>query len=145
MIADWPILAVLVGAVAVLFVLYRMERRYPMSVPTPSASSPAAPAARAILSITKDRLIKQSNGEVTATVGACPGLCRDDGSPAQAGDVLTVMNDGTYQSRPKGTNGWNERAVVSSLGLVYRPFIYDVLPDWAWIVPLVDKWPNGGQ
>jgi hypothetical protein len=101
--------------------------------------------ARAIPAITKDRLNDQGNGEVTATVGALPGLCRDDGSPAQVGDVLSVQNDGSYQARPQGTNGWNERAVIGSAGLVYRPLLNDALPDWAWIVPLVDVWPNGGE
>ena len=99
----------------------------------------------AIPAITKDRLNDQGDGEVTATIGALPGLCRDDGSPAQARDVLSVQNDGSYQSRPKGTNGWNERAVVGSTGLVYRPFVNDELSDCAWIVPLVDVWPNDGE
>ena len=61
------------------------------------------------------------NGEYTATVGARPDLQRDDGSPSQADDVLSVQEDGTLQTRPAGTEGNFERCCKTSAGLVYRP------------------------
>src|SRR5262245_36328844 len=96
-------------------------------------------APKAIEVITKDQLVDQGNGEVTATVGAHPDLRRDDGQPAQAGDVLSIQPDGTYQTRKKGTNGGFERAVVTPAGLVYRP---NGTAGRSWLVPLANDWPN---
>src|SRR5262249_9908960 len=61
------------------------------------------------------------NGEYTATVGAC-GLPRDDGTPSQDGDVLSIQPDGSAQTRPAGASGPFERLVKTSGGAVYRPY-----------------------
>jgi|SRR6266850_95681 len=95
---------------------------------------------RAIEVIPKDRLnVTDVSGEVTATVGAHPELHRDDGTPAQAGDVLSVQPNGQLQTRPAGTTGSFERAVVTAAGLVYRP----IGPDGqTYLVPYVTDAPN---
>jgi hypothetical protein len=104
------------------------------------ASTPPSPAPpRAITAVAKDQLVACDNGEVCAAVGAVATLTRDDGSPSQAGDVLSVQPDGTLQTRPKGTTGLYERAIVASVGLIYRPKGSD---GGAYIVPLVNDWPN---
>ena len=93
--------------------------------------------ASAIPVIPADWLKSVGSGEVTATVGKVDGLVRADGSPSQAGDVLSVQPDGSLQTRPAGTAGNYERAVVTSAGLVYRP-----VGQWAYLVPLAQEWPN---
>jgi hypothetical protein len=59
--------------------------------------------------------------EYTVTVGAHPDFLRDGVSPSQAGDVLSVQEDGTLQTRVAGTIGPFERATVDQGRLVYRP------------------------
>jgi len=105
----------------------------------PGGLDQAVAPARAIEVLTKDLLNDAGNGQVTATVGANPTLHRDDGSPAQNGDVLSVQPDGTLQARPKGTRGAFEVAVVTGAGLVYRPL---GTSGRSFLVPLVTDWPN---
>jgi hypothetical protein len=61
------------------------------------------------------------NGMVTLTVGAVAGICRQDGSPSQPGDVLSVQPDGSLQTRVAGTAGPFEQAQPSDKGLIYQP------------------------
>ena len=53
--------------------------------------------------------------------------------------MLSVQEDGTYQTRPAGCDGPFERAKKTSAGLVYRPkgpF------GRCFLVGLADEWPN---
>ena len=70
---------------------------------------------------TRDQLNALDGEEYTLTVGARPDLHRDDGSPSQPGDVLSMQPDGTLQTRAEGTAGNFERCVKTAAGLVYRP------------------------
>lgn len=97
------------------------------------------PQPRAIDVLTKDRLTACDNSEYTATVFASPLLKRDDGSASVDGDVLSVQPDGSLQTRPAGTAGPFERAVVTTAGLVYRPKGYE---GSAYLMPLANDWPN---
>ena len=46
------------------------------------------------------------DGQCTVTLGpAAARLCREDGSPAQADDVLSVQRNGSMQARPAGSLG----------------------------------------
>jgi hypothetical protein len=93
---------------------------------------------KAIEILATDQLLELDNGEVVATVGACD-LVRDDGTESQPGDVLSVQEDGTYQTRPAGTDGPFERATKTPAGLIYRPkgpF------GRTFLVGLTDTWPN---
>src|SRR4030095_8171279 len=103
------------------------DRIMSKSAPTPAPTGTEYIAPRGIPCITSDMLNDQGNGEVTATCGAAPTLRRDDGTPAQARDVLSLQPDGTMQSRPEGTNGWSERAVVAGPASFYRTFAVDKL------------------
>jgi len=91
---------------------------------------------KAIEVITKDKLNDLGGGVYTATVDAHPDLKRDDGTPAQVGDVLSVQQDGTLQTRPQGTAGSFEQCVIGTAGLVYRPFGHR-----GFLVPFTDNWP----
>lgn len=64
---------------------------------------------------------KQSDGTVTLTVRLPSKLKRQDGSPAQAGDVISCQMDGTLQTRPEGTAGAWERCYVQGSVVVFRP------------------------
>jgi hypothetical protein len=89
--------------------------------PTAHPSSQAVTALGAIEVLDASMLIDLGADHVVATVGACPDLTREDGSPSQPGDVLSVQRDGTLQTRPAGTAGSFEVAVKTQAGLVYRP------------------------
>src|SRR4029434_5312377 len=117
------------------------DRIMSKSAPTPAPTGTEYIAPRGIPCITSDMLNDQGNGEVTERVAAVPTCRRDDGTPAQARDVLSLQPDGTMQSRPEGTNGWSERAVVAGPVLVYRPLAGDKFTQ-TWLVPLTDKWPH---
>jgi len=77
--------------------------------------------------------------EYTLTVNARPDLHRDDGSPSQPGDVLSVQTDGTLQTRGEGTAGNFERCCKTSAGLVYRPVGVD---GRSFLIPLAQDAPN---
>ena len=79
------------------------------------------PAFATIEVFTPDQLLDVGNGEYTVTLGARPDVSRDDGTPSQAGDVLSVQPDGTLQSRPAGTAANFERCSKTAAGLVFRP------------------------
>jgi hypothetical protein len=100
----------------------------------------AAPVVRAIWCATKDCLNDLGNGgEYTVTIDAHPLFCRDDGTPAQLGDVLSCQDDGTLQARPEGTDGYSERCITTPTGLLFRPTTGGY---YAWLVPYTDVWPN---
>ena len=44
--------------------------------------------------------LDQASGGFVVTIPATPGITRDDGTPSQAGDVLSVQPNGRLQSRP---------------------------------------------
>lgn len=93
----------------------------------------------AIEVFTTDRLRALDGQEFILTVDARPDLSRDDGSPSQLGDVLSVQPDGTLQTRPEGTAGNFERCVKTPAGLVYRP----VGPDGrSFLIPCASDAPN---
>jgi hypothetical protein len=85
-----------------------------------AARTTAPPLFLTIRALDPDQLIDVGSGEYTATVGAC-GLLRDDRTPSQAGDVLSVQEDGSQQTRPAGTAGPFERCAKTGAGAVYRP------------------------
>jgi hypothetical protein len=89
--------------------------------------------------IAADTLNDVDHGEKTVTVGAFPGLKRDTGQPAQAGDVLSVQPDGSYQTRPLGAAGPFERCKVQGSGVIFRPKGTEGPP---FFVPLALDWPN---
>jgi len=93
----------------------------------------------AIEVLTPDQLNDVGNQEYTATIGALPGLTRDDGTAAQAGDVLSVQPDGTLQARAAGTTGNFERCKKTPAGLVYRPVGRD---GRAFLIPCAADAPN---
>jgi len=98
----------------------------------------SVPAFLVIETFTLDQLVELDNDEYALTVGARPDLNRDDGSPAQAGDVLSIQPDGVAQARPEGTTGLYERCVKVAAGLVYRPVGIDgrsFLIPCAWDAP----------
>jgi len=80
-----------------------------------------------------------SDDEFTLVVGARPDLNRDDGTPSQAGDVLSIQPDGTAQTRAAGTSGNFERCVKVSAGLVFRPVGAD---GRSFLVPCAFDAPN---
>ena len=93
---------------------------------------------QAIEILATDQLLELGNDEYVATVGACH-LTRDGTAPSEPGDVLSVQEDGTLQTRPAGTDGPFERATKAPNGLVYRPkgpF------GRTFLVGLTDTWPN---
>lgn len=106
---------------------------------TISSAPTATTAYRGILVLTKDLLVDLGDGDYTATVGTLFGLLRDDGTPNQAGDVLSVQPGGEWQTRPAGTTGAFERAKLVAAGLVYRPKGPEAP---TYLVPLVTVWPN---
>lgn len=59
--------------------------------------------------------------EYTLTVGARPDLTRDDGSPSQAGDVLSCDQNGQLTTRAAGTTGPFERVVFVGTTAIFRP------------------------
>ena len=71
------------------------------------------------------QIVKQSDTRYTVTcVDPTNLICfLPDGSnrPAQVGDVLSVQPDGSLQTRPAGTNGPYELAVVDGSAVVYNP------------------------
>ena len=84
--------------------------------------------ASAIEILARNQLSDLGNGEYTATVGARSDISRNGRAstdprvdPSQPGDVLSVQPDGSFQTRPAGTEGPFERAVIQGTGLVYRP------------------------
>src|SRR5262249_46551987 len=88
---------------------------------------------------TRDQLNALDGEEYTVTVGARPTLSRDDASPSQPGDVLSVQPDGTLQTRPAGTMGNFERCCATTAGLVFRPVGAD---GRAFLIPLAQDAPN---
>jgi hypothetical protein len=111
-------------------------RRPGTPAPTTDPSDPSP--FLVIHALDPDALNEMDNGEYTATVGAC-GLLRDDGSPSQEGDVLSVQPDGTLQTRPGGTSGSYERLCKTGAGAVYRPAGKGSLTV---IIPLAQDAPN---
>ena len=71
--------------------------------------------------LTADRLNDLGDGDFTVTIDMLYGLFRDDGQPSQPGDVLSVQENGTLQTRPAGTTGAFERCKKTTVGLVFRP------------------------
>ena len=63
-------------------------------------------------------------GNFTITVGHRSDIRRQDGSPSQDGDVLSVQDDGTLQTRPSGSAGSFEvcKFTESRNAVVYNPF-----------------------
>jgi hypothetical protein len=88
--------------------------------PTRVTKTPAPASYFAIRVLDPTGLTDCGTGEYTITVGACE-LLREDGSPSQEGDVLSVQRDGSLQTRPAGTSGSFERLVKTAAGAVYRP------------------------
>jgi hypothetical protein len=82
---------------------------------------------KAIEILNTEQLIDVGNSEFVTTIGECWDLLRDDGTPNRAGDVLSVQEDGTLQTRPAGTDGPFERAkpddedLARAKLLIYRP------------------------
>ena len=62
----------------------------------------------------------QPDGTVTLTVKLPTKLKRQDGSPAQAGDVVSVQPGGALQTRPEGAAGAWERACVQGSLVVFK-------------------------
>lgn len=65
-------------------------------------------------------------GDGTATLiitklGDPNTLKRDDGSPAQVGDVMSCQPDGTWQTRPPGAQGGYERGIVQDGCSTHNP------------------------
>lgn len=65
----------------------------------------------------------QDDGSETYTIpdALLHAYRRQDGSPAQSGDVLSVQPDGSWQARPRGTNGPYEKARRTGAITVYFP------------------------
>lgn len=101
-------------------------------------SAPAPPLFLTIRALAPDQLTEVDNGEYVATVGAC-GLLRNDGTPSQAGDVLSVQEDGSLQTRPAGTSGNFERCCKTAGGAVYRPV---GTSGGTYLIPLAQDAPN---
>jgi len=78
------------------------------------------------------------NGDFTYTIGACD-LTRDDGTPSQDGDVLSMQPDGSAQTRPEGASGSFERCKKTAAGAVYRPWGKGSI---VVIIPLAQDVPN---
>lgn len=106
------------------------------TAPSPTASTTSVP--KAIPAIPKDKCLDAGDGYVTATIDDDPDVKRDDGSPAQVGDVLSVQPDGTLQARPTGARGAYELAKMSGAWLVYRP----VNGGRCWLQALASDWPD---
>lgn len=96
------------------------------------------PAPKAIEAIPSDKCLDAGDGYVTATIDDHPDVKRNDGTPAQVGDVLSVQPDGTIQSRPAGARGAYELAKASGPWLVYRP----VNGGRVFLHPLATEWPT---
>ena len=71
----------------------------------------------------------QGDGTVTITMPVSDkdrikdlGLFRADGSPAQQGDVLSMQSDGTFQTRPAGSNGGFEKAKLANNWFTFAPW-----------------------
>lgn len=75
----------------------------------------------------------------TVTLIGDEGLKRDDGTPQQAGDVLSVQPDGSQQARAKGTNGAFEVIVQGSAIVTYAPLGKS---GHAFVLPFVSAIPN---
>jgi len=88
---------------------------------------------------TPDQLNAMDGEEYTLTIGARPDLSRDDGTPSQAGDVLSVQPDGTLQTRGEGTAGNYERCCKTPSGLIYRPIGTD---GRSFLIPCATDAPN---
>ena len=64
----------------------------------------------------------QPDGTVTLTIGINdPTLKRDDGSPCQPGDVLSIQVNGTRQTRKYGSNGPFEVCLLDGNLATYCP------------------------
>ncbi len=102
----------------------------------------------AIEIVSRNQLSDLGDGEYTATVGARSDITRNGRAmtdakvdPSQPGDVLSVQPDGSFQTRPAGTAGPFERAVIQGTGLVYRPLGAE---GRAFFLGLALSWPNRG-
>jgi len=81
-----------------------------------------SPALVVIEVFAPDQYCEVDHGDYTITVGtSAAGLTRDDGSPSQPTDVLSVQQDGSLQTRAAGTAGNYERCKKTSAGAVFRP------------------------
>jgi len=61
-------------------------------------------------------------GEFIVEAGAyASGLKRDDGTPSKADDVLSMQENGSWQTRPAGTAGPFERCCRTTAGAIFRP------------------------
>jgi hypothetical protein len=99
------------------------------------AAPPTAAPLGAIEVLALDEYTDLGDGLVVVTVGARADLRRDDGSPSQEGDVLSVQRDGSLQTRPAGSSGSFEIAKKTQAGLVYRPANPDGSPGRCFLVP----------
>src|SRR5262245_29637539 len=97
-------------------------RTLPPRRPAGTATMPklGTPILAVVRALDPQSLNDLGGGEWTATVGAC-GLSRDDGSPSQDGDVLSVQTDGSLQTRAAGTGGDDGRLKRTAAGAVCGP------------------------
>lgn len=107
--------------------------------PTPTTTPPVVSFYPIVEALAADQLTDLGGGEYTYTVGARPGLTRDDGTPAKAGDVLSVQADGSQQTRPQGTSGPYERCCKSGASAAFRPTGKD---GRTFLIPLALDAPN---
>jgi len=105
----------------------------------PTAPEPAEYVApKGIEAIAQDMCIDAGDDYVTVTIGADPTIKRQDGSPSEDGDVLSMQPNGDIQARPEGSRGAYELAKIVGPWIVYRP----VVGGRCRLVPLATDWPN---
>lgn len=82
-------------------------------------------SASIVTMVLAEKLNPQPDGSVTVTF------------PRGASTVLSVQPDGRFETRPAGTSGPFERAILTPQGLVFSP-----TSAVAFLVPYVPKVPN---